>query len=633
MEPIDETPFGHYVLQALVGEGGMGRVYRAFDTTTNRVVALKVLPHQLARDAAFRQRFLREAQIAASLSEPHVVPIHRFGELDGQLYVDMRLIEGRDLQSELAAVGTMEPARAIHILEQVAAALQTAHASGLVHRDVKPSNILITPSDFAYLIDFGIARGADHTSLTSAGSTIGTIAYMAPERFEHDAVDARSDVYALACVLFECLAGRRVVPGSGVQQQIAAHLFAPAPRLSDVDPRLRSFDDVIARGLAKDPRQRYQSTLDLMAAARAASERAGADSSTAAAPTRSAAPPTWLAPPSDVAPTWAAPPAARSVPQAPRSAPRWPWIAAAVLAIVALVTGGVVVATRGGSDEERAATSDRTASSTRSTSGSSDSPGSSGPTSKRLDVPLPPGVESSGRLTVATNVPYAPAEFMDSGGRLVGFDVDLMNAAAAELGLTVDFQESDFVKIIPAVQDGTVDVGMAAFTDTRERQQSVDMVNYFLAGTQWGRRPGTAVTPDDACGLRVAVQATTVQETDELPARSQACTEAGKPAITVLPKDRMDQVTAAVADGNADAFSADSPVTGYAVKTSAGRLEPAGPMFDVAPYGWPVERGSPLGEALKQAVAQLVENGTYHQILEGWGVEAGAIDSPAINSG
>ena len=248
-------------------------------------------------------------------------------------------------------------------------------------------------------------------------------------------------------------------------------------------------------------------------------------------------------------------------------------------------------------------------------------------------MPLPPGVESSGRLTVATNVPYAPAEFMDSGGRLVGFDVDLMNAAAAELGLTVDFQESDFVKIIPAVQGGTVDVGMAAFTDTRERQQSVDMVNYFLAGTQWGRRPGTAVTPDDACGLRVAVQATTVQETDELPARSQACTEAGKPAITVLPKDRMDQVTAAVADGNADAFSADSPVTGYAVKTSAGRLEPAGPMFDVAPYGWPVERGSPLGEALKQAVAQLVENGTYHQILEGWGVEAGAIDSPAINSG
>ena len=159
----------------------MGEVWRAYDTVTERVVALKVLP-QTWPTIRFQQRFRREAKAAAGLDEPHVVPIHDFGEIEGRLYVTMRLIKGRDLQTVFAE-GPIEPSRAVRIIEQVAQALYAAHKAGLVHRDIKPSNILLDDNDFAYLIDFGIARAAGETGLTSAGSTIGTWSYVAPERF------------------------------------------------------------------------------------------------------------------------------------------------------------------------------------------------------------------------------------------------------------------------------------------------------------------------------------------------------------------------------------------------------------------------------------------------------------------
>jgi serine/threonine-protein kinase len=163
---VDGTPFGQYRLVELLGRGGMGEVWRAFDTVTDRIVALKVLPAHLANDDTFKERFRREARAAAGLYEPHVVPIHGYGEIGGQLYVDMRLIMGRDLQTILSE-GPLSPVRAVTIVEQVASALHAAHQIDLVHRDVKPSNILVTDSDFAYLIDFGIARTADETGLTS----------------------------------------------------------------------------------------------------------------------------------------------------------------------------------------------------------------------------------------------------------------------------------------------------------------------------------------------------------------------------------------------------------------------------------------------------------------------------------
>jgi serine/threonine protein kinase len=184
---------GPYRLEGILGRGGMGEVHRAFDTGRGRAVALKILPPELARDENFRARFRREADNAARLQDPHVVPIHDFGEIDGRLYIDMRLIEGTSLD-QLIAAGPLDPRRAAALITQVAEALTDAHNHNILHRDIKPSNILITQSDFAYLTDFGIARALDEdaTSLTQSGATIGTLAYMAPERFDGGPPDNRS---------------------------------------------------------------------------------------------------------------------------------------------------------------------------------------------------------------------------------------------------------------------------------------------------------------------------------------------------------------------------------------------------------------------------------------------------------
>jgi eukaryotic-like serine/threonine-protein kinase len=262
--------FGRYRLQELLGEGGMGQVYRAFDTETDRIVALKLLPPHLVKDREFEQRFRREAKTAASLNDPHIVPIHHYGEIDGRLYVDMRLIAGRDLGQVIReGDGRLEPARAVSYVEQLAEALQAAHDAGLVHRDVKPSNVLITDRNFVYLIDFGIAQSSDQTRMTNTGLAIGTFAYMAPERMREGTADSRSDVYALACVLHECLTGKPPFAGKSVEQLVAGHLMTEPPRPStQVSGIAESFDEVIAKGMAKDPEARYQTTVELASAAR-----------------------------------------------------------------------------------------------------------------------------------------------------------------------------------------------------------------------------------------------------------------------------------------------------------------------------------------------------------------------------
>jgi serine/threonine-protein kinase len=265
---VDEVEFGRYRLISLIGRGGMGEVWRAHDTATDRIVAIKVLSQHLADDETFKARFRREAHSAARLDSPHVVPIHDYGEIDGRLYVTMRLIKGRDLQAVLAD-GPLPPARAVRIIEQVAKALQAAHEIGLVHRDVKPSNVLLDKDDYAYLIDFGIARAAQDTKLTSTGSMIGTLQYLAPERLGTGEVDARADIYALACVLFECLTGSPPFPGESPERLMAAHLSTPPPQPSTAQPDVPTqFDEVIATGMAKDPDHRYATTVELADAAR-----------------------------------------------------------------------------------------------------------------------------------------------------------------------------------------------------------------------------------------------------------------------------------------------------------------------------------------------------------------------------
>lgn len=270
--------FGYYELHALIGVGGMGEVWRARDTRRNRWVALKLLPESLSQDPEYLSRFRRESHVAAQLREPHIIPIHDYGEIDGRLFIDMRLVDGQDL-GDLLAKGPLPPARAVMLLGQVADALTAAHADGLVHRDVKPSNILVTDNDFVYVVDFGIARsvGSTRTSLTITGATVGTLDYMAPERFTHQPLDGRVDVYSLACVLTECLTATRPFHGRDLPALLYAHLNCDPPRPSQqvkgVPPAM---DDVVARGMAKRADDRFSTPTELVSAARAALESAPA---------------------------------------------------------------------------------------------------------------------------------------------------------------------------------------------------------------------------------------------------------------------------------------------------------------------------------------------------------------------
>ena len=265
---MEGTPFGRYRLIELLGRGGMGEVWRAYDTTIDREVALKTLLPHFAQDNTFEQRFRREARTAARLDDPHIVPIYDVGETDGRLYVTMRLINGVDLQT-LLDDAPLPPDRAVGIIEQVASALHAAHEAGLVHRDVKPSNVLLGKDDFAYLIDFGIARAVDETGFTNTGATIGTWAYMAPERFNTSEIEPSSDIYALACVLYQCLTGSLPYPGQTLQEIAAGHMFEPPPKPSTQRRTLpTAIDHVISTGLAKDPARRYPTTVELARDAR-----------------------------------------------------------------------------------------------------------------------------------------------------------------------------------------------------------------------------------------------------------------------------------------------------------------------------------------------------------------------------
>ena len=583
---MNATPFGRYRLQKLIGQGGMGEVYRAYDTKTDRVVALKVLPHHMAVDETFQARFRRESQAAAGINDPHVVPIHGFGEIDGRLYLDMRLIEGSNLGTMLSE--TEKPlgaAFAVTIVEQVAHALDAAHRGGLIHRDIKPSNILITGRDFVYLIDFGLVRTAGEKGLTTAGSTLGTLAYMAPERFEGGEVDARSDIYALTCGLYECLTGSRPYPADSLEQQIAGHMVSPLPRPSDTDPRLASFDEVIAKGMAKKPSQRYQSAGELAKAARRALD----------APVRRRGS------------------SSRHAARSERKAPgKGRVVAGAAVLVLAAAAIGLW---------QWAPWSD----------GGADLPALPDGAVESIAATVPGDIRDAGRLVIGVNVPYAPMEFKNADGQLVGFDVELMNAVSRVLGLVPDYRQIPFDQILPSVQAGTIDVGMSSVTDTAQREQLVDFVTYFEAGTQWASRPGVVVGPSAACGVKIGVAQGTLQATEELPRKSDECLAAGMAPLEIVEFASQDAVTTALLKGEVDAMSADSPVTGFAIKLSRGDLVPAGDVFDSAPYGWPVPKGSELAESLRRALEHLIESGDYRAIATMWGVERGMIDKPQIN--
>ena len=253
-----------YRVEQLLGRGGMGVVYRAHDLALDRPVALKILAPELAADERFRERFLRESRLAASLDHPSIVPVYDAGEVAGELYIAMRFVEGSDLRALLHEKGALEPGRALAIVEQVADALDAAHERGLVHRDVKPSNVLIDHRGHAYLADFGLSRRLGEAGAAlNATQSLGTVDYAAPEQIRGEEVDGRADLYSLGCLLHECLTGEPPFKRPSEAATLFAHLEEEPPAPPSLEPVMRT-------ALAKEPDDRYQSGRELVGAARSA---------------------------------------------------------------------------------------------------------------------------------------------------------------------------------------------------------------------------------------------------------------------------------------------------------------------------------------------------------------------------
>src|SRR5690349_4953846 len=260
------TVVSRYRVEELVARGGMGLVYRATDVRLDRPVALKILSPELSEDERFRERFVRESRLAAAVDHPNVIPVYEADDWNGLLYLAMRFVDGVDLHTVLAASGRMDPPAALPLLGQAADALDAAHRVGLVHRDVKPGNFMLAGASaervpagtHVYLTDFGLTKRASSVSgLTRTGQFLGSLHYVAPEQIRGEDVDARTDVYALACVAFETFAGRPVFDVEGEAGLLWAHMSLPPASLTTARPGLpREVDDVIGRAMAKDPTER-----------------------------------------------------------------------------------------------------------------------------------------------------------------------------------------------------------------------------------------------------------------------------------------------------------------------------------------------------------------------------------------
>ena len=269
------TILAGYRIDALLGKGGMGAVYVATQLSLNRTVALKVLASDLSDDPTFRERFRREGLVQAALDHPHIVPIHEAGESEHGLFLAMRLIRGRDLKARIVA-GEIDAERALRVLVPVARAIDAAHEAGLVHRDIKPQNILVGAEDHAYLADFGLGRVGGDAGLTRTGELVGTLDYVAPEQVSGKPATARSDIYAFAAVLYECLTGAVPYPRDSDAAILYAHVSEPAPVVSTQRPELPAgLNAVIARAMAKKPGKRHPAAAALMQEAEAVLLEAG----------------------------------------------------------------------------------------------------------------------------------------------------------------------------------------------------------------------------------------------------------------------------------------------------------------------------------------------------------------------
>lgn len=294
------------------------------------------------------------------------------------------------------------------------------------------------------------------------------------------------------------------------------------------------------------------------------------------------------------------------------------WACAGVVAAVLAVT---VAACGGGSGESGSGTG-------------KPSPTPKVSVDKALAAKVPAAIKKKGTLTVGTDSSYAPNEFLASDGKTVeGFDVDLFNAVLAKLGLKAKYESAKFGTIIAGVQSGKYDAGVSSFTINSDRLKQANMVSYFSAGVWWATKKGNPkkVSPDNACGKKVAVQTDTV-EVPDVQARSKKCTQSGKPAIKIDQYEGQDQATAAVVSGKDDAMLADSPIVAYALKQTHGQLESLGKIYQAAPYGYVIKKDQlAFAQAIQGALKSLMSDGTYLKVLKNWGVQVGKIDNPAVN--
>lgn len=266
------TDFGDWRIDRLIGRGGMGVVYQATDRRLGRPVAIKLIAGDRVSDPAFRERFEREAKLTAAIDHPNVIPVYSAGEIDGQLYLATRFVDGTDLHDLLRRDGPLPPERAADVVRQVGEALDAAHAAGLVHRDVKPANVLLT-GRHAYLSDFGLTRSVEaEAALTDTDERLGTVDFMSPEQLRGQRIDARSDVYALGCLLYTTLTGSPPFHRASAAATITAHLESPIPQVSHQLGVPDEFDAVLRRALAKEPEDRFPSAGDLGRAAVAAAQ-------------------------------------------------------------------------------------------------------------------------------------------------------------------------------------------------------------------------------------------------------------------------------------------------------------------------------------------------------------------------
>jgi serine/threonine protein kinase len=590
-----------FTLLSELGRGGMGVVWKARDEETGQFVALKLLHPAFAADPDYRTRFERELELAKRIQSANVVKVLGYGARDGVPYLALEYIEGPSLREALATHGpyTWNETRAL--LAQIAQGLADAHRAGVIHRDVKPSNVLIAPDGTAKLTDFGIARGLDLTRVTATSTLLGTPAYLPPEGPE----DERSDLYSLGVIGYELLAGAPPFEGKTYQSVMLAHIRT-APDLSRIPAEARP---IIGGLLAKEPGGRPRSAGEL-----AATLRAG---NSAAQPTLAAQPTfaTRSAAQASVRPTPVPGPARRS---------RTPVLA--VLAALGLV-GVVVVAALIASQP-----------STSSTPAFSNLDAVGSPNATRLSAGTIPAVDLSqhhaaGSLVICSDTSYPPQESMGADGQPTGSDIQIGTEIASRLALTPIVTSMPLDQIAGAVNGGTCDIGISGETITAAREQQMDMIPYFVAGQAFVVLAGSNIkTIDDLCGKTVAARPGSI-EADHVngsgsgytPATSLSaqCESRGKTGIT-MQADFADQAQQALRAGIVAADFVDEPVAGYEVAASLDAFTMvAGMTLERGSEGIDVAKThSQLRDAVRWALQSMMDDGTYLSILRSYGIES-----------